>query len=151
MTSNAAVHWLTYEPLHSRRRRGAGEKEQRQRWTAACLGPRAAGELCFPRGWLWLSSDYSSRGLTLIKMLRQERVLVAQGTPDFMYFQSTKSRFPPGGQKKKISLSLSSMLHLYSFNLLPLLPLWNSSGGLTLKWHCTVRDRLWLLEVGVGL
>lgn len=94
-----------------------------------------------------VSSDYSSWGLTLIKVLRQEQVLVEPVHK--AYFQSTK--FPPGEKK----ILLTSILHLKSlshnfFSLFFLSEIpevgWHSG-----KWHCTVRDRLWLLEVGVCL
>lgn len=68
-----------------------------------------------------VSSDYSSWGLTLIKILRQEQVLVevlTQGTLDFRYFQKHKVKASRG---KNVALLLQ--LYSISHNLLPLLPL----------------------------
>lgn len=110
-------------------------------------------EASFPTGLdlVAVSSNYSSWGLMLIKKRRQERVLHKARRISCISRAQSQS-FLQGKRK-----SLSHSLQCCTFSLRPIillllfLPLWDSRGGLTLKWNCTLRDRFWLLEVGVGL
>lgn len=123
----------------------------------------SAGELCFPQGWLWFCCEFWlfllgggwRGGFRFAKMLRQEQILVAQSTC-ISRAQSQSLLQGKQTQKKKQNLSLFNSLQCCTYALRPIISFlffseipevgWHSG-----KWHCTVRDRLWLLEVGVGL
>lgn len=162
--TTSVVQWLTYELLHSPRRCGAGGKTHRQRWTAACLWPWVSRRALFPTGLtlvlLWVliipPGGVGWRGgFRFAKMLRQEQILVAQSTC-ISRAQSQSLLQGKQTQKKKQNLSLFNSLQCCTYALRPIIPFLFSSeipevGWHSGKWHCTVRDRLWLLEVGVGL
>lgn len=99
-----------------------------------------------------VSSDYSSWGLTLIKVLRQEQVLVEPVHKARRISCIFRAQSFLQGKKK---ILLTSMLHLkslsHNFFFLFFLSEIPEVGWHSGKWHCTVRDRLWLLEVGVCL
>lgn len=159
--TNRLTCWLLLCRWRCRRE----ERERRQRSAAACLRPWEAvfshgvgvgGEMFFLAA---VVCNYFSRGPFLIKQQKKKickYILIKknkkkQAAPrDCRYFQTTTLFFP---WEKKKSLPWAPLCCSYS--LMPLLLLfllfWDGGGGLPLKWSRMFWDRLWLLEVGVGL